>query len=205
MNRHPGEEILNDYIDGLLPEAERQNVEQHLGDCTECTRIVEELRSLLAGAGALPDIPPANDLLPGIRDGVRTAGPRWGRWIAAVAAVLVVALLGSRWLERDAASTTPAGGEQVSIEVLLEEFRAAEEQYLQATNRLMQVLEQRRDEIPPEMLAVLDENVRLIDSAIAEVRLAMDLHGPDRGGGHTLTALYNKKLQLLWQASRLWS
>ena len=85
MNRHPGEEILNDYTDGLLPQAERQRVEQHLGNCTDCTRSVEELRTLLEGAGALPDIQPSRDLLPGIRDGVSTAGQGWKRWIALAA------------------------------------------------------------------------------------------------------------------------
>jgi hypothetical protein len=126
-------------------------------------------------------------------------------WAAAAAAVLVVALLGLPASWRNPAPTESVTGNAASVEALLAEFRAAEEQYVQATSRLMRVLEQRRDAIPPETLTVLDENVRVIDAAIAEVRLSLDRNDVDPGGGHALTALYNKKLQLLWRASRLWS
>ena len=37
-------EILNDYLEGELPEAERVRVEDHLGGCEGCTTILDEFR-----------------------------------------------------------------------------------------------------------------------------------------------------------------
>ena len=61
----------------------------------------------------------------------------------------------------------------------------------------------RRSELEPEVLAVLDRNLAQIDAAIVEVRLALDPEGHDVKNHQMLTALYDKKLQILWKASRL--
>ncbi len=57
--------------------------------------------------------------------------------------------------------------------------------------------------IDPETLAVLDTNLALIDSAIGEVRLVLDRDGVAVESTHILTALYNKKLDVLLRATRL--
>jgi len=50
---------------------------------------------------------------------------------------------------------------------------------------------------------VLDRNLAQIDAAIAEVRQALNPDGPDVKNHQMLTALYDKKLHILWRASRL--
>ena len=90
---HPSHEILNDYVDAQLPEADRTSVEGHLGQCAECTHIVDQLRALLDRAAALRDIEPSRDLFPGIRGAVSKRPMRWLQWAGAAAALIVVVVM----------------------------------------------------------------------------------------------------------------
>ena len=196
---HPSEELLNDYVDELLPDHERQELRRHLDGCPKCSVFVEDLQMLVNRAGELADVEPTRDLFPGIRSATRRPEARWMRWVAAAAAIIIVVLLGGlRW--------GGSGSEPVSspsFETLLADFRSAEAEYIRATEQLAEGLDARRDEIEPATMAVLDRNLILIDEAIAEVRLALDRDGLDIDNSHVLTALYNRKLDVLLQASRL--
>ena len=46
-------EILNDYLEGELPTAERRRVEEHLGGCDGCTMVLEEFRETIRLSGVL--------------------------------------------------------------------------------------------------------------------------------------------------------
>ena len=61
---HPQSEHWSDYIDGELPLAEARELETHLEVCGECRRLLNELRGVVARAGALEDRPPRADLWP---------------------------------------------------------------------------------------------------------------------------------------------
>ncbi|NIL99773.1 MAG: hypothetical protein GTO30_08640 [Acidobacteria bacterium] len=201
--KHPNEETLNDYVDELLPDDRTQEVRRHLGECEECSRAVGELSELIARASRLGEIEPSRDLLPEIRKATRRPGFGWTRWVAAAAVVAFVGLLAVLQIGNGEATGDLAAGSEPSIESLIEDFRAAEAAYVRATAELAQRLEERRDELEPELLAVLDRNLAQIDDAIAEVRQALSPDGPDVRNHQMLTALYDKKLQILWRASRL--
>ncbi len=198
--RHPNEETLNDYVDELLAEEQELEVRHHLDACEECKRTVGELRGLITRASQLGEIEPRRDLFPGVRKAIRQPGFGWMRWAAAAAAVALVG-----WFAVQQLGETPVetAGSEPSIEALLENFRSAEAEYLRATNLLAERLEQRRGEMEPEVLAVLEKNLAQIDTAIAEVRLTLDPDRVDLENRQMLTALYDKKLQILWRASRL--
>ena len=53
-------EHLSDYIDGELPEPERERVEEHVGMCPQCRRVLATLRKTVSGLGSLmsPSAPP---------------------------------------------------------------------------------------------------------------------------------------------------
>ena len=48
MNCTRLEELINDFVDGQLPEDQRHDVEQHLAGCPDCRRSVEQLRAIVA-------------------------------------------------------------------------------------------------------------------------------------------------------------
>lgn len=201
--RHPNEETLNDYVDELLPEGRKLEVRRHLDECQECKQTVAELRELVARASRLGEIEPPRDLLPEIRTATSRPGFGWMRWAAAAAVIGFVALLAAWQIGDRIAPLETVEESGPSIETLLANFRDAEAEYVRATNMLAQRLEERRAEFEPDILAVLDRNLAQIDAAIAEVRLTLDPGRTDIESRQILTALYDKKLQILWRASRL--
>ena len=43
--------LMSDYIDGALPERDRQRLEHHLTDCPHCTEYLAQLRATIAALG----------------------------------------------------------------------------------------------------------------------------------------------------------
>jgi anti-sigma factor RsiW len=48
-------ELATEYLDLALPEAERQNFEQHLSRCIDCRHYLGQLRRTIASTGSLRD------------------------------------------------------------------------------------------------------------------------------------------------------
>jgi anti-sigma factor ChrR (cupin superfamily) len=56
---HPNDTALNDYVDGGLGPAGRDDIDRHLAGCTACRQTVEDLRAILAATRDLePSEPP---------------------------------------------------------------------------------------------------------------------------------------------------
>jgi len=224
MNCTRFDELVDDFLDGELDQPTRQEAERHVADCAACRRAVEELRSLLREAAALPrEIEPPRDLFPSIRHGLDssvapaaarqkqttliTAG--WLPWGALAASLLVlsvaVVVVFGPW-QRGSEPATPgpaAGTELLAANDALAEFRAAEEAYVRATRLLLDTLEEQGGELSPQAAAVIEENLAIIDRAIDEVRVALADDPGNRRNGQVLNALHRQKLQLLMRAQRL--
>ncbi len=65
---------LSDFLDGHLPEREREQLEAHLLTCGECARDLAALREVAARARSLEAIAPPSDLWPAIRERIAPAG-----------------------------------------------------------------------------------------------------------------------------------
>jgi anti-sigma factor RsiW len=52
-------ELVTDYLDGVLPDDERQRFEAHLAECDGCEGYLEDTRRLVATLRAAPQ-PPAD-------------------------------------------------------------------------------------------------------------------------------------------------
>ena len=51
-------ELVTDYLDGALPEAERARFEAHLAECDGCSGYLEDMRRLIGSLQAQPEPPP---------------------------------------------------------------------------------------------------------------------------------------------------
>ena len=51
-------ELVTDYLEGALPEAERARFEAHLAECDGCEGYLEDMRRLVATLHAAPEPPP---------------------------------------------------------------------------------------------------------------------------------------------------
>ena len=206
---------LDDYVDGDLPEADFQRLELHLAGCAECRREERLLRSLLAQAEALPRELPTRDLWPGIaaRLAPRAAARGrewWSRTVLAAAAAVAVAVAGAL-VVRDTPPPAPAasGGfppEGTARLASVAESRAglvaAEREYAQATAELMSALEGQRPALSPETVRVLEDNLRTIDEALAQVRAALETDPTDPRLVRLLTTTHQKKVDALQRVVR---
>ena len=83
------------------------------------------------------------------------------------------------------------------------ELFAAEEEFIRATEQLMSALQARREQIDPKTLQFVEGNLRIINKAIGEVRVALEAEPGNPARGYALATLYKQRMQLLWMASSL--
>ena len=102
-------QLLDDFVDGELPETERRKVEQHIGECGACGGEAEFLQRLSRDAASLPkEIQPGRDLWPGIEAEIMAAPcpesgresvkkrifpSRWAAWPVAATVMAAVILI----------------------------------------------------------------------------------------------------------------
>jgi hypothetical protein len=60
------EATLPDYLDETLEPWVRTAIEEHLGECADCTALARELRNIVREGAALPSLLPERDVWPGI-------------------------------------------------------------------------------------------------------------------------------------------
>jgi hypothetical protein len=94
---HLTEDQFNEYLDNLLDERTRQNVEAHLSQCVDCRNQVEALKQVFADLDNMPEMPLTCDLTPAILAKLPEKEPArvWTRAFAAQWGVVVGALI---WL-----------------------------------------------------------------------------------------------------------
>jgi anti-sigma factor RsiW len=219
MTTHIEGERLHDYVDGLLGAAERATIERHLEACAECTTSVHELRALLGDIAGLPrGIAPARDLLAAIGAAI-DAGSGEARalrlplrertvWSArhalAAAAIVLVALTSAVTALVVRTAAVPSDVLAVSAPGAFEpeEFRRIEANYIAATDELEAVLASGRGALAPETVRILEENLRIIDAALAEAGAALRSDPGNAALSEMMVAAYEKKLDLLRRAAQ---
>ncbi len=213
-------ENLNDFVDGSLDARAALAVEEHLLSCPGCREEVEALQSLLDATAALPRrLEPPRDLWPAI--GARIAGgvagargssgdvAAWRRWPAVAAAILILAgVAGTSVLWRTGPAKTTAPGlvdvmPAASRADLPPDLREAEAEFQRATAKLLAALEQRKPQLSPQTLDVFEQNLRIINQAIARTGAALENDPANVRLGRMLTAMYATKVDLLQKAARI--
>lgn len=118
-----------------------------------------------------------------------------------VALGAVLALLVTRDLERPPVAAG-AGDEPGAVSPAAE-FRALDARYTAAARELLAELEVLEDALPPGTLTIVRENLRAIDRALDEARLATTSDPGDPRLARLILAAHEKKLDLLRRAAAL--
>jgi len=205
------EALLDDFVDGELPESLTRELHDHLLGCSACSSSEAELRTLLHRAAQLPpEVEPARDLWPGIRDKIATGSalPSPARrsvvsygWMAAAAVLLV--LLSSAvtlWVVRHG---SPGEHRRAVASPEMVALRASEPDYLQARKVLYAALEQRRRHLSPATVKILEQNLAAMDRALHAMKSALDKDPGNRGLAVLIESTYRQEIQLLMQATSL--
>jgi len=208
---------LSDYLDGEeLTPSERSDIEAHLGACSECRAVLDELREVAALAAGLPDRAPDSELWSGVaaRLGttpavvpfVRPAQRRFSftlpQLVAAGLALMVVS--GSMvWVSRLGDPRTSVPVAQAEPEPALSPIALTDVNYDEAVADLEKVLEAGRSRLDPETVQILEDNLRTIDQAIEQARKALRNDPESVYLNSHFAASRNRKLALLRRASAL--
>jgi hypothetical protein len=124
MNTHPDPEQLSAYIDGELTGTGRDDLEQHLTGCSDCSATVHALRATLADMRALPSPVPSEQDQWALRSAIakarRRPAERYRRWVigAGSAAAAAAAIVGVVSLASNNAPKTFAPNKEVRAPVL---------------------------------------------------------------------------------------
>lgn len=210
---------LSDYLDDELAPNERREAEAHLQACEVCVRTLTELRQVAAMASALPAQAPQEALWAGIARRIDGGSmPRFSFTLPQLAAAGLVLIVGSAWLalhllapqapaaERpalEATGQTPERGFPLDGDPAVIPASFADAQYDAAVVDLEGALRNGRGQLDPATVAVLEENLALIDRAIDEARQALETDPASTYVSRHLIQTRRAKLDLLRHATAL--
>jgi hypothetical protein len=208
--QHASEEQLNDLIDGLLEPSEREVVTTHLENCAHCADAAARLRTLMTMTAALPrSVEPPAGTWEAIAARTTQAGLarrtalRQLRGPLMAAAVLIVALTAGltsvllRGRETTAppiAELTPTGAGTLVV---------AEEAYQREFERVLGEFRARSDQLDPASVAIVEENLRIIEQALSSARAALEADPANRELPVLITDTHRKRIDIVERALRL--
>lgn len=213
-------EKLSEYLDETLPAGEREALEAHLTTCAECRGTLDELRRVVDRARGLDDRQPSKDLWSGIatrigskavvsidraRVPARTARRLSFSVPQALAAgiALMIVSSGAVWLSlRGHGSIQPPADTSRSIDMPAA-WHQVDSSVDPVVANLRSTLQQNRAQLSDSTVRILEKNLAIIDSAIAEARRALDADPNNNYLNHHLADVVRRRGDLLRRVSTL--
>jgi len=217
-------EAIAEFVDGSLDPARQRALERHVEGCEACRALVADLKTIQAAAFTLDRVELPPHLWTAIRgrvaDEPRPSGPgrllafppsrpALGIWLAAAAALLVATTIGIYPLLRstpahtERATTGEAQSPSEMVASVQSELQAAEQHYDKAIQGLEQIAKSESGALDPQVAAVLQKNLQVIDQAIGESRAALDAQPASADAQESLFDAMRSKVALLQQTVEL--
>lgn len=213
-------EKLSEYLDETLPAGERAALEAHLTTCAECRETLDELRRVVDRARGLDDRQPSKDLWSGIATRIgskavvsidRARVPaRAARRLSfsvpqalAAGIALMIVSSGAVWLSlRGNGSIQPPADTSRSIDMPAA-WHQVDSSVDPVVANLRSTLQQNRAQLNDSTVRILEKNLAIIDSAIAEARRALDADPNNNYLNHHLADVVRRRADLLRRVSTL--
>jgi anti-sigma factor RsiW len=218
---------LSEYLDGELAATELQELQAHLAECEECAEALAQLRRVVERAKSLGDRPPAADLWSGIAGRIGAA-PAGGEvtdideyrerqvadlgvrrfsfslpQLAAASVALMVLSGGSAYLATRAAAPEQQPAIVEAPAVAEPAASLISTQYEAAIAELERTLLSNREQLDTATVRVIEENLWIIDRAIAQAQRAIAQDPASAYLHEHLAVTMRQKLEFLRQAARM--
>jgi anti-sigma factor RsiW len=205
--------LMGDYLEGVLAPAECGKLREHLESCEDCKELLEDFDDIAQQSRELPRLEPSDAAWPAILRRVRearteTAAPlsprrRWfdaifapGRFAyAGAAALLLLAVVGGLVLTRRPANPTAGLSEQDRF--TLAKVEEAEKYTKLAIQALSEAVGSPKSGLDPQIAAVFEQNLRVIDTAIQACQNAVTKAPSDLAARVYLLGAYKNKVEFL--------
>ena len=223
MTCHDAESLLHDALDAPLPPADAAALAAHLETCAACRDLQADLALVGEAARALdrPIVPAAmwtrlstqleREGLIASASAAARSRTSWRGYAWMVVAASLLAGVGATLLWRVSEQATPAiptaaAPRQVApgnardprtVEAIEIELRVAAEHYEKAITALEGLAAEDRARIDPAVAQVVERNLRLIDTAIADSRKALQGQPGSLVAQASLFDAYRQKVALL--------
>jgi hypothetical protein len=212
---------LSEYVDGELGVADAAALDAHLRSCGACRATLEELRRVVARAGALDDRAPAADLWPEVaaRIGLSPIALRGGARAAArtrrrlsftvpqlLAASIALVLVSGRatWVVLRQPALPPRAATPGPTPILTNVGTyESSPRYAAAVADLERLLAERRRRLDTTTVRVIEKNLGIIDRAIRDAQSALAADPANAYLNQHLAQAMRRKLELLRQATTL--
>jgi hypothetical protein len=201
MNCQIFKDQLSEWIDQRLPPASQALMTQHRESCAACRALDDSLRQLVSQLHSIPQELPARDHWPAIARRIEHRSPRW-YWPAA-AALLLVSFGLTLWLRPQLSSSQESSVAQQREMTLPPELIPVDEALTAARTRLEGVLAAKRDRFSPETIRTVERNLRLMESACEEIRLAILQDPANRPLQEMFVASRRRQIDMIQQVTRL--
>ena len=217
--------LVDDYVDGTLSANDLKAIEAHLAECDACRAMAADFGSIRRSARELEprvppphvwaklatsfEAPPSRRRFGAARRGLPASfgsGPLWRP--LAIAVTVIVLIGGTSWIllrqpsaptrssSSRAIATTSATDPELAQSVETE-LKLAEEHYQKAIAGLEQITRTESTALDPQVAAVLQKNLEVIDQAIGESRAALQTQPTSDVAQESLFEALRNKVALL--------
>lgn len=214
-------DVVADLVDGGLDAATERAADRHAEGCEACRALRADLKTIGAAAFTLDRLEPPTRVWHRIQERLHNepaapASPRllawprtrrtWALWGAAAAALLLATLIGLLPLmqrRNDEAQVAQLPENQELVESVQADLQAAEAHYEKAIQGLETIARTEGGELDPQVAAVIQKNLQVIDQAIGESRAALKTQPASTDVQEGLFEAMRTKVALLQQTVEL--
>ncbi len=199
---------LSEYLDGDLTPSEQQACATHISGCDPCRATIEDLSQIRQGLQTLPGLQPSRDLWNAIVPRLaprrlksvlgfrrRVTLPAWSLGMAA--AVIAVVSAGTIWLVLQPTAPFDLGEGTTLPTDPIPAVAVLDRSVTPVIEELERLLADRRADLDPGIVEVIEANLDTIDRAIADISNALVTDPDNALLNHFLAGTMRRKLDLL--------
>jgi Putative zinc-finger len=201
-------EAIQELADGTLGPIRRAELQTHLDSCDACRALAADLQKIRDAAGTLDALKPPDHvwlrIAAQLREEKRVPDRPLTRHRSlaglALAAALVIVVGASVWLARSYSAGEAQPGNAAAtttVQTITDNLMVAERHYQLAIDELEKAATSNDGSIDPEVAAVLEKNLQVIDQAIAESRSALQAEPQSAPARESLFGALRQKVTLL--------